>query len=273
MTSLSATSPDGLRISYVVDGAATACGTIVFQHGVGFSKDAWAAWLPPLLGAGFRTIRIDLRGHGASSVPPPGVRWTTDALVKDVMAVLDKEGLQRCHYVGESWGGTIGLALAARHRDRIASLSVMSTTYDGSKVANLEKFPPMIAASGMAAWSEFMLEARFMPDVSPDIRKWAHETQISCEPQVISDVFRYAMTETIESLLPDVQVPVLILAPQGSPFVKPEMALALRDRLADAELLRFPGHRHGLVLTGAQAGSAALLNFLQRRFQAICNQS
>ena len=264
-----ATASDGARIAYRVDtGLApgrAAGATLLMPHGMGFEGDAWRQWLPALLAAGLQVIRVDMRGHGRSDKPPEGFAWSTALLCADVNAVLDAEGVESCHFIGESWGGSVGLAWAIGNPGRVRTLAVMSTTYDGSLVAGLDKFAPMIRGEGIAAWSKMMLPARFMPDFDPAIQEWADRTQCACVPHVIADMSDYIVGENLAPHLAGLKAPVLVLAAQGSPFVKPEMAVALAERLPDAELHRFPGHRHGLVLSGAEIASIELAAFIRRR--------
>jgi pimeloyl-ACP methyl ester carboxylesterase len=206
-----------------------------------------------------------MRGHGGSGAADPEPRWATDALIADVNAVLDREGVERCHFVGESWGGTIGLAWAAGQRGRAQSVTVMSTTYAGRLVPNIETFPDMLRDGRIEAWSERMVEGRFMADAAPELKQWVHEAQLACSAKMLAAMFDYIMEQDIGDVLGTIECPVLILAPQGSPFVPPTVAADLLSRLKDAEMQRFTGHRHGLVLSGAALGAAALASFIDRR--------
>jgi pimeloyl-ACP methyl ester carboxylesterase len=264
-----ATAPDGAKIAYHLDSSVppgrSPRGTVLMHHGLGLNGHAWRQWLPPLLDAGFQVIRVDMRGHGRSDKPEPGFPWSTARLCGDVDAVLDREGVSQCHFVGESWGGTLGLAWAIANPDRASTVTVMSTTYDGGLVPKLDTFAPMIRDQGIEAWSAMMVPARFMPEFDEEIQRWVERTQSECVPHVIADMSDYIIGETLQDSLPSLRAPVLILAAQGSPFVKPEMAVALLQRLPDAELHRYPGHRHGLVLSGAEIGAAELTAFILRR--------
>jgi pimeloyl-ACP methyl ester carboxylesterase len=95
--------------------------------------------------SGFRVIRFDNRDVGRSSriaTPPPSTlrqvfaRPRTDAydladMAADTYELLDHLGVDRVHLVGMSMGGMITQTLAARHPDRVATLtSIFSTTGD-----------------------------------------------------------------------------------------------------------------------------------------------
>src|SRR5262249_19117637 len=75
----------------------------------------WAEQMPPLLQAGFRILRLDMRGHGGSD--PVAGDYTMAALVGDVASALGMLGIARIHYLGLSIGGMIGQALAIAHGD------------------------------------------------------------------------------------------------------------------------------------------------------------
>lgn len=81
-------------------------------HGVGGGAWVWHA-VAPLLAARRRVLALDLRGYGESQWSEQG-RYTTDDHVEDVASVLASLGVASADVVGFSWGGLVGLALAAR---------------------------------------------------------------------------------------------------------------------------------------------------------------
>ncbi len=133
-----ATAPDGASLFYqatsLVPPWRKEAGVVLMHHGVGLSGDAWMDWQPALLAADYRVIRIDLRGFGRSEVPALGYKWSLPNFFADMNAVLAVEKVDKFHFVGESIGGMIGLAYAARHRAaafgcrwRVNSLRVAAT--------------------------------------------------------------------------------------------------------------------------------------------------
>ena len=73
----------------------------------------------------FRVIRYDTRGHGAS--PVPDGPYSIDDLADDVVALLDRLGVERAHVVGLSLGGMTAMRLAARNPDRVDRLVLLCT--------------------------------------------------------------------------------------------------------------------------------------------------
>ena len=92
---------------------------VCITHSLASDGGSWAEQLPPLLEAGFRVLRLEMRGHGGSD--PVYGDYTMQALATDVAAVLDALTLARVHYVGLSIGGMIGQAFAIEHGAKLIS--------------------------------------------------------------------------------------------------------------------------------------------------------
>lgn len=264
MSERSVAARDGTRLAYRVDGEAAPGGkplpTLLVQHGLGFRGACWNAWMPALLGAGFRVIRPDWRGHGRSG-PQQGA-WSTDGMLDDMEAVLDAEGVREVHLLGESWGGTMCLALASRLGQRVRSLGVVSTAYDGTAIVNARGFARDIREKGLAGWAKEVSRNRSHNDEG--LRAWSEEsTRTSDEASLIS-ICEYIVAETIEPRLAGITAPLLIMAPFASHFVSMDLARMLSARVALNEIAWFPGHTHGLVLSGGALAASTLLNFIRR---------
>ncbi|WP_394770391.1 alpha/beta fold hydrolase [Lacisediminihabitans sp.] len=114
-------SPDGLALASYEFGAAEHPAVIAVH---GFASSAllnWfsSGWVRYLLRAGFRVVLLDQRGHGASDKPHDPERYTMQALVADVVAVLDAYEIDRAHYVGYSLGARVGWHAALQLPERI----------------------------------------------------------------------------------------------------------------------------------------------------------
>ena len=83
---------------------------------------------------------IDLPGHGKSSAP--AVEYTADYFTDSVAALLDRLALTDVVVVGESIGGTIALALAARHDPRVARV-VAVNPYDYGRRGGIRRSSPL----------------------------------------------------------------------------------------------------------------------------------
>jgi pimeloyl-ACP methyl ester carboxylesterase len=105
--------PDGTRIAFDVLGDA-AGPPVVFVHGLTNRRQGWDP-ITDLLGSALQCVRVDLRGHGESSLAPD---YAMLSLVGDVRAVVDELGIEEPALVGHSLGGTVAAVYAALHPAR-----------------------------------------------------------------------------------------------------------------------------------------------------------
>ncbi|WP_431026354.1 alpha/beta fold hydrolase [Halomonas sp. H5] len=93
---------------------------LVVIHGLLGSADNWRSHL-----RGWqqerRVVAVDLRNHGRS---PHATGMAYGEMAGDVLATLDRLGIERCHLLGHSMGGKVAITLARRHPERVASLVV-----------------------------------------------------------------------------------------------------------------------------------------------------
>lgn len=266
----SVNSRDGAQIHYQVDCTvppwSSAPPVVLMHHGVALTSDAWTGWLPCLLQAGLRVVRMDMRGFGRSEPVAPGHRWSMDEFFGDIDAVIGAVGARAFHYVGESLGGLIGLALAARQPQRVSSLCLLSTPYDGKLVGPaIDSWRSVIESQGMGAWSQSLMPMRFAPDGIPQATyDWVLELQAGCAPHAVLGQAEFIRTQSVADELQRIEAPVLILSSDGSPFVDRSLAQGLHSRLSTSELQWYPGHRHSLLMSAPRQCAEAYAHFLQR---------
>jgi len=99
--------------------------TVCFTHSLAADSGMWAEQVPAVLAAGFRVLRVDMRGHGGSD--PVAGDYTMAALADDVAAVAAALGIGSVHYVGLSIGGMIGQAFAIGHGAMLKSMLLCAT--------------------------------------------------------------------------------------------------------------------------------------------------
>ncbi len=99
---------------------------MVLLHGSGPGVTAWANWrlTMPALATSFRVVAPDMVGFGYTE-RPPGVRYALDTWVAHAIGVFDALELDQVNLIGNSFGGSLALALAIRHPDRVRRLVLM----------------------------------------------------------------------------------------------------------------------------------------------------
>jgi len=131
--------PDGTRIATYSWGDEDAP-TVLCVHGFASScRDNWVetGWVRELLGAGFRVLGIDQRGHGASGHPHDPEAYRMSAFVADLVTVLDTYLLDGVRYAGYSLGARVGWQLAVQAPEHV-SRAVLGGIPDGRPLARLK---------------------------------------------------------------------------------------------------------------------------------------
>jgi pimeloyl-ACP methyl ester carboxylesterase len=134
---------NGIEVEYETFGDPTKPALLLIM-GLGVQMLGWdEGFCRMLADRGFHVIRFDNRDVGLSTrteAPVPNVlelmggnyssaSYTLDDMAEDTAGLLDHLGIAATHVVGASMGGMIGQTLAAKHPDRVLSLtSIMSTT-------------------------------------------------------------------------------------------------------------------------------------------------
>jgi pyruvate dehydrogenase E2 component (dihydrolipoamide acetyltransferase) len=128
-------------IQYLEAGPAEAP-AIVLVHGFGGDLNSWL-FVQPALAEQYRTVALDLPGHGGSTKAVG--EGDVKALAAGVSALLDALDLSAAHLVGHSMGGAIALELAQSAPDRVRSLTLISPAGLGADI-NMDYIKGVIEA-------------------------------------------------------------------------------------------------------------------------------
>ncbi|MFI9243386.1 alpha/beta fold hydrolase [Streptomyces sp. NPDC053086] len=115
---------DGATLAYDDEGPRDGAEVpVVFVHGWTADRHRWDHQMAHFR-ARRRVVRLDLRGHGDST--GAGVR-TIEELARDVLALLDHIGVDRCVLVGHSMGGMIAQTIALAHPARVERMVLVGS--------------------------------------------------------------------------------------------------------------------------------------------------
>src|ERR1700751_4823306 len=150
----------GRRLYYDLTGPEN--GPVVcITHSLSSDGGSWAEQVPALLQAGFRVLRLDMRGHGGSD--PVAGDYTMQVLAGDVATVLDALAIPRVHYIGLSISGMIGQAFAIQRGAKLISAMWCDTL-------------PASPSGAAAVWEERMSTVRRANSLEPladgTIERW-----------------------------------------------------------------------------------------------------
>lgn len=107
---------------------------VVFSHANGFNARTYRTILAPLADR-FRLLALDMRGHGASTLPAEvDGRQGWDEFRDDLLALLQAEAAQPVVLAGHSMGGTASLLAAAAEPARAKALVLFDPVlFDGAR--------------------------------------------------------------------------------------------------------------------------------------------
>ncbi len=113
----------GYRVNYLDEGRGE---PVILLHGSGPGVTGYANWrlLIPVLSENYRVIAPDVVGFGYTD-RPPGFEYSLDSWMAFVLKFMDALGLEQASFVGNSFGGALSLALAARHPGRVRCFVMM----------------------------------------------------------------------------------------------------------------------------------------------------
>lgn len=134
---------------------------LVLLNSIGTDMDLWDAILPHLRDR-FALLRIDTRGHGASTAEPGD--FSMAMLADDVLAVADHAGLQSFALAGVSLGGMIGMELALRAPERVTKLAPICTSATMDSASWNDRIAK-VRGEGMAAIADLAM-GRFLSNAA-----------------------------------------------------------------------------------------------------------
>ena len=188
-------------------------------------------------------------------------------MVADALAVAAAAGVERFHCVGESVGGTIAMALAIRHPERLRTLTVSNATHRGVAVQNIRgRWESVMANEGQQAWADEMMARRFHPGaLSPEKQAWFEREQATCSASATLGLANLLLETDMTPDIGRITMPTLLLCPDASPFIPVALMTELHDGLPDSEMQVFAHARHGLPFSHGRECGHALRQFLNRR--------
>ena len=242
---------------------------LVLLHGIGHRRQAWDA-VRALLARQRDLILVDLPGHGDSPPLNTARRSVPQALIEEIIGLLDELGLERPHVAGNSLGGR--LALEAAVAGRAASVTALSPAGFWRSSGEL--------AYARAVSKAMQVAGRLCQPVAPvlaasSIGRALIYAEIVSKPsrvspqQALGDMAAFlAARNTTNAILaaaapftgaiPD-GVPVTIAWGTNDRLLPPKQALLAKERLPQARLVALPGCGHVPMTDNPQLVADVLL--------------
>lgn len=254
--------------------------TVVFLHGGGQTRHSWREATVSLNRLGYRTLNVDLRGHGDSSWATDGA-YGLDAHVED-LTVLIAELTDRPTMVGASLGGMISLLMAGEPEPPAIGALVLVDVVPRFEAAGTAAIQTFMKASpdGFASLDEAAqaiaayLPHRPRPTSQAGLRKNLREGtdgrfRWHWDPAMMGGPGGIDAAQTrLEGAARRVTMPTLLIRGALSKVVSDEGARAFLDLVPHARYANVAGADHMVAGDRNSEFLAPLLDFLQVRNEA-----
>jgi pimeloyl-ACP methyl ester carboxylesterase len=182
---------------------------------------------------------------------------------------MDAVGLQQVHYLGESIGGILGVAFAARWPERLKSLTICNspTTIrpQGGRAlsgqhGNVQK---ALATDGSRGWGRLLIEQKIISGKNPAHIEWVVNEWAKTPTHVLRGITRTLDGADTTPLLPQIKVPTFILAPSRSPITPLTDQISMRTLIPNARITVIEGPGHEIYVDEPEECINAFLKFLR----------
>ena len=209
---------------------------LVMASSLGTTLEMWDAQASALRER-FRLVRYDHRGHGGSPVPPGP--YAMDDLGGDVLALMDRLGVERFSFCGLSIGGMVGMWLGSEAPERVERLVLLCTAARFDPPDAWEARAESVRAGGVDAVADSVLERWFTPafrEERPEVLEWAGEMLRSSPAEGYAGCCEAIRDADLRSGLGAISAPTLVIAGSDDPAAPVEKAEIIRDGVPDSRL-------------------------------------
>jgi len=216
---------------------------IVFWPSLLMTGDMWHAVADDLV-ARWQVVLVDPPGQGGSQ--PLTDMFTFGDCARCVVDILDGLGIDRAHFVGNSWGGMIGATFAATYPERIGRAVLMNCTAGHASVRQKLQFAMLLR---LAQWhgqigpllTRSVLKAflgpttfRERPDVVAQVRSAMTSVNVASVSWAVKSVVPARPDQ--RALLAGITTPVLVVGGAEDVTFPPREAIAMADAIPNSSI-------------------------------------
>ncbi|MBN1202684.1 MAG: alpha/beta hydrolase [Anaerolineae bacterium] len=213
---------------------------VVALHGWGGSIQSFWSVAERLAQLDYQVHALDLPGFGRSDLPPEA--WGVSDYMHFVTTYLDDSGLDRVSVLGHSFGGRIGLVLAAEHPERVNRMVLANSAGIRMPLSLKQRARSTLARS--TRWTLDVLglqtlRARLQENFN---RRHASEDYLNAGP--LRDTFVRVIEEDLTPFAMRVQAPTVLIWGDQDKDTPLWQGQKLEQLIPDAGLIIFQGAGH-----------------------------
>src|SRR6185503_2872198 len=227
----------------------------------------------------FTCISVDLRGTGESDKPSGAD--TTELLADDIAACMQVMGIGKAHVAGLSLGGAVGMWLAVKHPDKVASLSVHSgwarsdgflrTVVEGWQIVARAVGVPDMFIRAIFPWCLTPELYAERPDYIESLAAFVRSRPAQSVPDFVQQS-NAVLAHDVEPHLGRILAPTHITVGSRDQLTSTRFADRLKRGIANSELHVFEGSAHAALYERVEEFNQRTLAFLRRHAGAAVAQ-
>jgi pimeloyl-ACP methyl ester carboxylesterase len=219
----------------------------------------------------FTCFTVDLRGAGLSGKPEG--RYSTELLADDIAGFMQAAGVERAHVAGLSLGAATGMWLAAKHPQRVKSLSLHSAWTHSDPFLRTVVEGWRLMAGALDSVTEMVIRGIFPWCFTPELYAARPEyidslaEFVRSRPMPPVDAFlrqsEAVLGHDARDALPSIQAPTLITFGMQDQVTSTRFAAPLQTGIADSEVVVFEDCAHAPIYENVEEFNERTLAFLQ----------
>ena len=237
--------------------------SLLFIHGLGSSLRDWEDQVP-VFSKKYKTIAIDLRGHGETDKPkgPYGISMFAD----DIAELLKSLKLEPVNVVGISLGGAIGFHLAIDYPELIKSLVVvnMSASLPIKTFKEKQMFFMrilIVKLLGMKKMGEVLAKRLFIKPEQEDLRERMATRWAENDKKAYISSLKTLKNWSVMGRLHEIKCPTLIVSADGD-YTPLEAKKEYTALIPNAKLVVIEDARHAVTVEKPKEFNSILMDFL-----------
>jgi 2-succinyl-6-hydroxy-2,4-cyclohexadiene-1-carboxylate synthase len=245
---------------------------LLLLHGFTGSAATWRPFASEW--GGFRTIAVDLAGHGGSDAPLDESRYAMERCVAGLTAILDALSVERAAVLGYSMGGRVALHLALAAPERVAAIVLESASPGiedrrerAARVASDRALADRIERDGIEtfvdSWEQLPLWAT-QSRLPESVRRALRAQRLRNDASGLANSLRgmgAGAQEPVLARLGELSTPALLVAGEHDQKYR-DLAAAMQERIVGARVHIIEGAGHAVHLERPEVFAPIVKEFL-----------
>lgn len=255
---------NGEQMYYEVHGTGT---PIVFAHGAGGNHAFWWQQVPFFRQHGYQCITIDQRGYGQSGGTPGNPDdMTKDVYADDLVALLDRLGLQKAIFCGTSLGSRTITGIALRYPQRVIAMVYSGGAGGFHTEASRQHARQMLEHLAKGGQRGASVSSHFEQDqpASAFLFRQFHDMTPGRGPRLAGNPATYQRNaERPAGDYSNYQVPSLFILGAEDAMAPPSVVKAVAAAIPGAKYVEIAGSGHAVPWEKPAEFNRAVLEFLE----------